>query len=349
MESKLKRSLCLKVPLNEGEKARLLVKDIICKDLKFRKNKAYLYIPIAKLPPKSIKYEITKKEFEQKQKRLKRYKEIVKVPRELESLLPSSFDQVGDIALIKIPAKLLPYKEVLGKAMIEVYKSIKVVCRDKGVKSEYRLRNLEVIAGEPRTQTIHKEYGVRIALDLKQVFFSPRLAREHYLIAKKVKKGSLVVDMFAGCGPFSLMIARYAKPKQVYAIDLNPEAIKWLKLNAERNKVKELIQPICKDTHEVIKEMARKNQFAQHIIMNLPFTTSKYFEDALKISTHGTIIHYYEIIDQEKIEERLDWLRQVALKKRKPFEVIEVRKIKSYSPRQINVAFDLRIKGKYFK
>jgi tRNA (guanine37-N1)-methyltransferase len=284
-----------------------------------------------------------------KRKRPKSYKEIVKLPEELKPLLPTSFDQVGDIALIKIPAKLLPYKEALGKAMINVYKSIRVVCWDKGVKSEYRVRDLEVIAGESRTQTIHKEYGIEVALDLKQVFFSPRLAQEHYLIAKNVKKGGLVVDMFAGCGPFSLMIAKYAKPKQIYAIDLNPEAIKWLKLNAERNKVKELIQPICKDTHEVIKEMARKNQFAQHIIMNLPFTASKYFEDALKISTHGTLIHYYEIVEQEKIGERIDWLKQVALEKRKTFEVRGVRKIKSYSPNRVNIAFDLRIKDKHFK
>ena len=344
MNQELKQSLCLKVPLSKVKEAQSSLKDIVCKDLKFRKNRNCVYIPITRIPSKPIEYEIDKKEFERKRKKQTTYKEFIKVPEELKSLLPRSFDQVGDIAIIKIPDLLRPYRKEIGEAMIRVYKSVNVVCRDEGVKSGYRLRDIEVIAGDHRTHTIHREYGVETALDLKKVFFSPRLAGEHYLVSKKVKKGSLVVDMFAGCGPFSLMIAKYAKPKRIYAIDLNPEAIKWLKLNAEKNRVGEIIEPICKDTHEVIKELAQNNVVANNIIMNLPFGSSEYFEDALKISEGGTKIHYYEIIDRDKVEERKDWLRQIAHKKGKDLKVSEVRRIKTYSAKQINIALDLKIK-----
>ena len=59
----------------------------------------------------------------------------------------------------------------------------------------------------------------------QQHIFLLDLASERKRVAGLVKPGEIVVDMFAGVAPFSIMIARYAKPKIVYAIDKNKEAI----------------------------------------------------------------------------------------------------------------------------
>ena len=60
---------------------------------------------------------------------------------------------------------------------------------------------------------------------LKETYFSPRLANERKRITSLVKPGETVVDMFAGVAPFSIMIAKYANPKIIYAIDKNKDAI----------------------------------------------------------------------------------------------------------------------------
>ena len=56
---------------------------------------------------------------------------------------------------------------------------------------------------------------------------------------KKVRDSS-------GGGPFSIMIAKLARPKTIHAIDLKPEAVKYLEENMRLNKV-ENITPICGD------------------------------------------------------------------------------------------------------
>ena len=69
-------------------------------------------------------------------------------------------------------------------------------------------------------------------LDVKKVYFSPRLATERKRITDQVKNNEIIVDMFAGIGPFSISIARKHKVK-IYAIDINPYAYKYLKKNIE--------------------------------------------------------------------------------------------------------------------
>jgi tRNA (guanine37-N1)-methyltransferase len=87
------------------------------------------------------------------------------------------------------------------------------------VSGELRTRSLSIIAGEKRTITTHTEYGLLFDVDVRTTYFSPRLASERKRIANLVKPGETIVDMFTGVAPFSIMIARYAKPNVVYVID----------------------------------------------------------------------------------------------------------------------------------
>ncbi len=109
--------------------------------------------------------------------------------------------------------------------MLETHKNIRTVCLIDPVSGELRTRNVAIIAGENQTLTTHTEYGLSFDVDVETTYFSPRLASERKRVANLVKSGEIVVDMFAGVAPFSIMIARYAKPKIVYAIDKNKEAV----------------------------------------------------------------------------------------------------------------------------
>ena len=67
----------------------------------------------------------------------------------------------------------------------------------------------------------------------------------------QVKRGECVVDMFAGVGPYSILIAKTQPQSIVYAIDLNPEAVRFLRGNVLLNKVADRVIPLHGDAEQI--------------------------------------------------------------------------------------------------
>lgn len=59
--------------------------------------------------------------------------------------------------------------------------------------------------------------------------------------------------MFAGIGPFAIPAAQ--KGCMVYANDLNPDSVKYLKINAQLNKVDDLVHAFNLDARKFISQM----------------------------------------------------------------------------------------------
>jgi len=213
---------------------------------------------------------------------------------------------------------------------------VKTVFLDKGVFDEYRVRKLEFIAGENKTETIHKEYGIKIMVDVAKVYFSPRLATERMRVAKEIEEHSVTIDMFAGVAPFSLIIARYAKPEKVYAIDKNPYAIKYARKNVNLNKMGDVIEVIEGDALQVIKKLPHAN----HIIMNLPHKSFEYLPYAIE---KGDVIHYYEIIERGKEEKRVEDIIKLCRSHGYNVEIKNTHIVGSYSPAKRKIGMDLFI------
>ena len=77
--------------------------------------------------------------------------------------LPRALDTVGDIAIIEIPPELNAHASLIGEAILKTHKNMRTVLAKAGaVSGTYRLRELAVIAGEPKTTTVHKEHGCSI-------------------------------------------------------------------------------------------------------------------------------------------------------------------------------------------
>lgn len=342
---KKQNSKCLYVPLKDGEKVRSYLKqnNLLRDDLKISKDYKYIYFPI--INKIKTKYKIKNKKFEKKLKNNIYYKEKLKkiIPLNIFKNLPSSFDIIGDIIIVKLNKELKLYKKEIGNALLETNKNVKVVCAVEPVKGEFRTRKLEILAGEKRTETIHKEYGLIFEVDIKKTYFSPRLANERKRIAKLVKPEEIIIDMFTGVAPFSIMIAKYSNPKIVYALDKNHYAIKFAKDNIKKNKVLEKIQLIeadAKNSYKVIKEKADR------IIMNLPFSAYKFFKYALDISNNKCVIHYYDILKEDEIDKKIEFLKNVAIKKGFILERFDVHKIKNYAPREFYIGIDITAKKK---
>src|SRR5207245_7797648 len=182
------------------------------------------------------------------------------------SRLPKSFDVVGDITLLELDSELAEYQTIIAEAIMEVHSNVRSVFAKSGeVSGAERIRPLRYLAGENRTHTIHKEYGCLFGVDLSKAFFSPRLSTEHQRVVQMVEKGERVVDMFAGVGPFSILIAKKVGDVRVDAIDANPQAIELLQENVRANKVEAKVHVNLGNAREVIQK--ELTQSANRVIM----------------------------------------------------------------------------------
>lgn len=320
--------LCLAVPRKKAEEIRkkLIEKNLLLQNYKIKRNKNYVYFPI-KEKIKVEGCEILEEEFEEIRK--KSYEDILREKGiDLESI---AIDFIGDIAVIKLKNEDIA-KEV-ANAIIKTNKHVKTVCLDRGVKEDFRIRDLEIILGES-TETTHKEYGIKMKLDIKKVYFSPRLAAERMRVAKQVKENEIVIDMFAGIAPFSLIIAKFAKPKKIYAIDKNPWAIKYARENVRINKMEEIIEVIEGDAKNILPKLPK----AHHIIMNLPHKSHEFLPLALE---KGKILHYYEIVERNKIKERVEEIKERAKNLDYEIEIKNLRIIGSYSPSKVKIGMEI--------
>ncbi len=240
-------------------------------------------------------------------------------------LLRRSFDVVGDIAIIEIPPELEHKEKIIAEALLSEHKNIKVVAKKASkVEGVERIRRVKVIAGENRTITLHKENGIVLKVDVNKVYFSPRLSSERLRILNQVKDGERIIDMFAGVGPYSILIAKN-KDVEIDAIDINPHAYQLLLENMKLNKLKGKIVPHLGDAAEVIKTLRP----ADRIIMNLPEKAVEYLNLAASKIKNGGIIHLYT------------FLKEGEKPKLRGYNIVKIVKCGEYGPHIYRYCLDI--------
>lgn len=129
-------------------------------------------------------------------------------------------------------------------------------------------------------------------------------------IAEQVMNGEVVVNMFAGVGCFSVIIARHAKNvKRVYSIDVNLRAIGFMKENIRMNGVAETVVPILGDAAEVVEK--RLCHAADRVLMLLPEKALDYLPYAvLALNDRGGRIHYYGFEHAGKGEDPIEKVKR---------------------------------------
>ncbi|KAL5213526.1 hypothetical protein ABZP36_024373 [Zizania latifolia] len=147
----------------------------------------------------------------------------------------------GHVAHLNISDDLLPYKDVIAKVIYDKnYPRIQTVVNKVGtITNEFRVPKFEILAGKNDMVTEVKQYGATFKLDYGLVYWNSRLEHEHIRLVSLFKKGDVICDMFAGIGPFSIPAAQ--KGCIIYANDLNPDSVHYLRTNAQINKVDDYI------------------------------------------------------------------------------------------------------------
>jgi len=295
---------------------------------------------------KQLKVSMVAASFEERPRRPRSLEEAVsgKLPRELLDLLPSSYDLIGDIMLVEIPRELKPYEKIVAEGLMRLYPRVRTVLSKEGAtKGVYRLREYRVIAGLNKFETIHREHGCIYRVDLKKAFFNPRMSGERLRVASAVSGGEKVLDMFAGIGSFSIVIARRQPTAKILAIELNPEAYRLMLENIRLNRVEDRVKPILGDCREVLKEVHEK---FDRVIMDLPHSSINYLDLALEKVKPNGIIHLYLVGGGgdpvgDARERALERVRDLGF----GADVVYARTVMEIAPRRSTVALDLRVKG----
>jgi tRNA (guanine37-N1)-methyltransferase len=265
------------------------------------------------------------------------------IPAELHEFIPKSFDIIGKLVVIEVPDELREYERLIGETILKIHPSIESVFQKvDSVGGEFRLRAVNLIAGEGSSETVHKENKCIFELDIKKVYFSPRLATEHERIASLVGRSERVLDMFAGIGPFSILIAK-EKDAEVFAVDVNPAAVHYLKKNLKINKVQGLVRVFEGDIREIV-ESDFDRQF-DRVIMNLPSEAVNFLPLALKILKENGVLHFYQFVHESDYPEQfLEDLNQIIkIEGRGLRQVLNIRKVRAYAPYIWHIGVDLLI------
>ncbi|MBR3156040.1 MAG: class I SAM-dependent methyltransferase family protein [Methanobrevibacter sp.] len=330
---------CVKVPLREinNTRIKLMSDGLMSMEYRIKTTDEYGYIPITD----DIEgYAIEDIELEPVKRVPHNFAEILEdelTSEEIENL-KTSFDTIGDIVILEIPDELQDKKQLIGDAAYKFTKRKAIYMKKSAIKGTIRVRDLEFLSGVDDSLTIHKEHGVRLKLDVREVYFSPRLATERKRVMESVKDGEKILDMFCGIGPFPIVIARN-KDVDITAVDINEAAIKYLDENIKLNKLKGNIESHCGDVREVSKGF--KTKF-DRIIMNLPGLAYSFLDVAVDLIEDDGIINYYEFSDS--YEQGIKRLNEAASSAGKKVEILNTRKVKSISPDEWHVSIDAKIK-----
>lgn len=300
---------CVKVLKNDAQKTKLALMKakVFADNYSIPKNATHVYFPVTK---KILGYTLVEKFC----------KKLTLQPE----VSVHSFDHIGDIVIVGETVTKKDAKQLLNG------NNIKVVLRKKGIHAgEFRTQKLEWIAGEKRKETLYRENGVEMKLNVESCYFSPRLGTERMRVAELVKKGENILVLFSGVGPYPLVLAKHSKASVIIAVEKNPEAHRYAFEN-------------CRKFTQIILYNMDAKQFKypekfDRILMPLPHSAEEFLDVAVKYLKEKGMIHFYSFAREEEIPDKVLSLIRTKVAK---FKVIRFVKCGQSAPGKYRVCVD---------
>ncbi|WP_165077179.1 class I SAM-dependent methyltransferase family protein [Methanogenium sp. MK-MG] len=220
------------------------------------------------------------------------------LPPDAARLVPGHYDIIGDVAVVALPDALLPYREVIGRCITEERRSIRSVClRTVPAAGTRRAAGYAVIYGREETETLHREYGCSYHLDVKAACYHSRLASEHHRVAGGVREGERVLVPFAGVGPFVVPAAQQGA--QVTAIEMDPDACRYLRENIRENGVEDTVTVFEGDAMQLLPSCGGGFDRA---IVPAPYGLNTALDEVIPLVSRGGVIHFYTFTVPEETD-----------------------------------------------
>lgn len=313
--------MAVKVPRRNAEEVRrkLAALSLLDRGRRIVRDGEYVYIPVK--GPVDLGFEVVSASLPPAEQRGPEFR--------------ASYDVVGEVAILNDMDLDVGEAARLAELIMAWHRRVRTVLQKVGeVSGEERVASYRVLAGDGVTETVHRESGCVYKLDVARVFFSPRLSTERLRVASQVGEGECVLDMFAGVGPFSILIARKHPSTIVYAVEKNPTAYSYLIENIRLNKVEKRVKPFCGDAAEIVPQLDK--QF-NRVIMNLPHQSLKYLPTALPKCVSDAVIHLY--VAEERGGGESVW--ESIKRGYSGLRLRETRVVKEISPRMVIRVYDL--------
>ncbi len=278
-----------------------------------------------------------------------RQKLMYKLSDEELSLLPRGFQTIGSNIIMRLNEEILDKKKLIGEAYLELLPKLKGVYLNSG-RIEGRFREpekIEFVTGVDNPLVIHKEHNVKYKFDITKVMFSKGNINERKYLAQLVKKGEIIVDMFAGIGYFSLPIAKNAQPSRIYSIELNPVSYEYLVENVRLNKLEDTVIPIQGNCKDKVLELYNSGIRADRVIMGVfPAPKDYIIEALLLLKDSGTIYHYEGVALKEEMHLLFEEFYEIAKNQNISCKLMDQRIVKSYGPHSFHIVNDILVKKK---
>ena len=246
-----------------------------------------------------------------------------------------SFDIIGNIVLFnKLPKK--EEKKIANK-ILKLNKNIKtVLLKTKKISGKYRLPKYKFLAGINTKETLHKESSCLFKLDVEKCYFSPRLGHERLRIAKQIKNNEVILLMFSGIAPFPIVISKHSKAKEIYAVEMNHEAVDYAIENLKLNKINN-IKLFNGNVKHILPKL--KHKF-DRIIMPAPKNAENYLNLIKNKVKKNTVIHFYDFCNEKDFPNKI--IRKIK-KHFKRIKVLNIVKCGNISPYNYRICVDFQI------
>ena len=219
-----------------------------------------------------------------------------KIPSGLLPYVSDHFEVIGDIAVLAVPAVLAPCRHILAQAIISKRKNIiTVLARTEKITGDYRTAGYQILWGDT-TVTVHHEFGFSYRIDVGRSFFSARMAAERKRVTDQVEPGENVYVPFAGVGPFAIPAA--ARGAEVWAVEKNPDAFRWLAENVILNHAGNtchVLQGDALDTAQL------PHASFDRIIIPAPYGMDHAPDTFLPLLSYGGMAHVYTFKTKEQV------------------------------------------------
>ncbi len=256
------------------------------------------------------------------------------------ALIPRSQEVVGTILILEIPKGLERKQRIIAEGYLKINKSLETVVRKEEIHTgQFRTRTVQVLAGKNQKEAVHLENGVKVKLHLDTVYFSARSGHERLRIAQLIKKPERVLVMFSGAAPFPLTIAKNSPAKEIYGIEMNPQAHIYGVGNVMENRFQDRIVLREGDVKLVLPLIQGK---FDRIVMPLPKTSEEFLPLALTKITTGGMIHLYAFLEESEVVKYKKKVKELC--GGREVKIVRVVKCGQFSPRVFRMCFDVKVK-----
>jgi len=223
---------------------------------------------------------------------------------------------------------------------------VSVLKKESAREGEFRIREYSLIAGDENTEVMHMENGYKLLVDPQKVYFSNRESTERMRVASQVEPGELVIVMFSGIAPYAIAIAK-TQPAvgKIIAVEINPEAVKYMEHNIRINKLSHKILPVQGDVREACKKWYGK---CDRVVMPLPLGAGGFLDVAVKCAKPGAeaTVHLYgwgNEADGNIYAATEKTIEEFAKKNNMSYKIVGRRKVLPYAPGRFKVCIEFKV------